>query len=170
MNDPLNLEQVDANETLAVIQASVARRYFGLGVLYSFGAILLYIAAATPPSDIKWLAFLILVAVGDLVVAEMFRRATLCSIRLTKEGMYCSDGKLMVAIDNIKSVERGVFAFKPSNGFMVTTKERQSRVWAPGLWWRVGKRVGVGGVLHASQTKNMAEMLVALSTRHQTEN
>jgi hypothetical protein len=48
---------------------------------------------------------------------------------------------------------------KPSNGFTVVMETKQPRAWAPGLWWRVGRRVGVGGVTGASQTKFMAEQI-----------
>jgi hypothetical protein len=29
------------------------------------------------------------------------------------------------------------------------------------MWWRIGKRLGVGGILNASQAKLMADMLSA---------
>jgi hypothetical protein len=62
-------------------------------------------------------------------------------------------------MDGIRSVERGAFAFKPSHGFTLVMKEKQPRAWAPGLWWRLGRRVGVGGVTSAGQTKFMAEQI-----------
>jgi hypothetical protein len=56
-------------------------------------------------------------------------------------------------------VERGAFAFKPSNGFLVRLDKPLGRGWAPGLWWRLGRLLGVGGVTSASQSKAMAEIL-----------
>ena len=31
----------------------------------------------------------------------------------------------------------------------------------PGLWWRIGRRIGVGGVTPASQSKVMADLITA---------
>jgi hypothetical protein len=36
------------------------------------------------------------------------------------------------------------------------------RLWAPGLYWRNGTFLGIGGVLSAGETKAMAEILTAL--------
>jgi hypothetical protein len=44
---------------------------------------------------------------------------------------------------------------------MIRLKTPASRVWAPGLWWRFGKRVGVGGVTPAGQGKAMADVIAA---------
>jgi hypothetical protein len=46
---------------------------------------------------------------------------------------------------------------------MVIAKTRGAgRRWQPGLWWRLGKRVGVGGVAPGHQTKAMAQIIEAL--------
>jgi len=65
-------------------------------------------------------------------------------------------------VADIERVDRGVFAFKPSNGFLVRTREPSARAWRPGLWWRFGRRIGVGGVTSANQTKAMSEILAAM--------
>ena len=61
-----------------------------------------------------------------------------------------------------EAVDRGVFAFKPSNGFLVRTREKAGNVWAPGLWWRLGRRVGVGGMTASAEAKFMSEILSAM--------
>jgi hypothetical protein len=35
-------------------------------------------------------------------------------------------------------------------------------MWVPGLWWRIGRSVGVGGMTGAAETKMMAEMIEAM--------
>jgi hypothetical protein len=57
------------------------------------------------------------------------------------------------------SVARGALAFKPSNGFPVTLRARGPFVWEPGLWWRIGRRVGVGGVTPGTPARFMAERM-----------
>ena len=41
------------------------------------------------------------------------------------------------------------------------TKTPAARRWEPGLWWRIGRRIGVGGVTPASQSKVMADLISA---------
>ena len=69
---------------------------------------------------------------------------------------------MIALIDEIERVERGMFAMKPSNGFLLRLKSRRQRSWQPGLWWALGRRVGIGGVTPGSQSKVMAQMLEAL--------
>ena len=83
-------------------------------------------------------------------------------IVLTESELRSTEGDRIARVDEIEALDRGVLAFKPSNGFMVRTRTAQPRAWRPGLWWRVGRRVGIGGVTPGGQTKAMAEILAAL--------
>ena len=65
-------------------------------------------------------------------------------------------------IEEVEALERGLFAFKPSNGFLIRTRAPKPRGWQPGLWWRVGRRIGIGGVTSAGQAKAMSEIMAAL--------
>ena len=94
--------------------------------------------------------------------ADVMRRATAHSLELTESVLRSTDGRILAEISDVKSIDRGLFAFKPSNGFLVTLRKPKARAWAPGLWWRVGRRVGVGGVTDAGQTKFLAEILTAM--------
>ena len=94
-----------------------------------------------------------------LWLARQIWRATGRSLALTPAGIYDSDGRCLCVLDNVARVERGAFAFKPANGFVVHLKTPMARVWAPGLWWRVGRRLGVGGVTPAGPGRAMADML-----------
>lgn len=156
------VRDLDPTATLVEVKSSVMRRLSGFAVLFTLGALLLYIAFFKPPEDFGWQAFLILFSLGIIYLGEQMRKATLKSVLLTSEGLFSSDGTKIVGVENVKSIDRGVFAFKPSNGFTVLMHEKQPRVWQPGLWWRYGKRIGVGGVVQASQTKSMAEILAVL--------
>ena len=70
-----------------------------------------------------------------------------------------SDGTVIARLDNIEKVDRSAFAMKPSNGFLIILKEPGPRVWRPGLWWRLGRRVAVGGVTNGAHTRPMADMM-----------
>ena len=150
------------SEILATVMPSTARRYAGLGMLAVLGAMLTYVALATPPTSIMWRIGLLALGVVVLWLAEKMRRATKVGVVLTRDELRTTDGQTLVRIEDMAGVVRGSFSLKPSNGFTVITKTRQARAWAPGVWWRVGKRVGVGGVTAASQAKYMSEILAAL--------
>ena len=87
------------------------------------------------------------------------RRVTELTIELTETDLQDSSGMVLAQIDDVRSVQRGTFAFKPSNGFTPVLKIKKPRAWLLGLWWRIGRRVGVGGVTSAGQAKFMAERI-----------
>lgn len=152
----------------ATLRASMLRRYLGVGTLAALGGLLLHSGFTTPPEGFLWQALLIAVAVAALAAAQRMWRATAQGVELTEAGLMTTDGELIAAIDNIETVERGVFAFKPSNGFILRLKKPVAPKWQPGVWWRYGYRVGVGGVTSAGQAKVMADLLATHLAERQT--
>lgn len=151
-----------SDEKLAVLRASAPRRWLGVAMLTLLGLLLVYTAVMRPPEVPGWRVFLIVVGLLSLWGADRMRRATALAVELTREGVQSSDGEVIAPLDQIASVDRGAFAFKPSNGFILRLKEPAPLRWQPGLWWRLGRRVGIGGVTPGTQSKVMADMLVAL--------
>ena len=150
--------QPDEDGIYARVQASPARRVFAYGVQFGLGALLIYTTLALPPA-LHWMIFMLGFGLLMLWQAERMRRATTVSIELTETDLRDSTGTVLARIDEVVSVERGTFAFKPSNGFTLVLKSKKPRAWLPGLWWRIGRRVGVGGVTNAGQSKFMAERI-----------
>ncbi len=142
------------------IAASPPRRWLGVGMLLFLGVLLIYVALATPP-DPAWQVFLLVMGVGSLWVGDKMRRATEGWITLSDTALVTQAGEVIAHLDEIEKVERGMLAFKPSNGFMIKTTTPAPRRWEPGLWWRMGRRIGVGGVTPASQSKVMADLISA---------
>jgi hypothetical protein len=79
-----------------------------------------------------------------------------------------SEGTVLARVEDIVAVNRGAFAIKPSNGFTLTLKNPAPRAWQPGLWWRLGRRVAVGGVTPGSQARPMADIIAVMVARRQT--
>jgi hypothetical protein len=159
----------DENEVLAVARASIGRRILGLVSLALLGLLLIYIAFARPPS-FGFQIFLIIIGGAALWCADVMRRATASCVELTPTELRDGDGAVIALVADIQSMDRGTFAFKPSNGFLLKTASAQPRAWRPGLWWRVGRRIGIGGMTPGSQTKFMSEVLSAMmATRDQPE-
>lgn len=150
------------SEIIATVMPSTTRRFAGLLMLAILGGLLVYVALTTPPASLGWRAFLLVFGGVVLWLAEKMRRATLIGVVLTQDELRTTDGQVLVRVDDMLGVVRGSFSLKPSNGFSVLTRARQERAWAPGIWWRFGKRVGIGGVTAASQAKYMAEILAAM--------
>ena len=147
---------------VATLTPSIARRFLAVLTLSLVGVMLLWIALTSPPAELGWLIFMVGVGGFILWVSWLLWQATARQIVLTRDGLFDSSGACLAAIDNIREVDRGVFAFKPSGGFVVLLKTAPGRDWAPGLWWRYGTRLGVGGVTPTAQGKVMAEMLALL--------
>jgi len=73
--------------------------------------------------------------------------------------LFLEQGEILAQFDNIDAVDRSIMAFKPSNGFVVHLKNPQKRGWAPGIWWRVGRTLGIGGATSRDHARNMADTL-----------
>ncbi len=143
---------------IATLQATPLRRLFAYGAVFALGAMLILLAIMQPPA-LGWQIFLIVLGTGALVVAERLRRATLLGLELTETELRDTSGAVLARLDQVTSVDRGAFAFKPSNGFVLRLSAQPGRAWAPGLWWRYGPRVGVGGVTPSGPAKFMAEQI-----------
>ncbi len=148
----------DADGVYARLSASPARRGFAVMVLGAVGALVLVLAFNRPPGA-GALAMMVALALGCLWLAGRLWQATALSVELTEAGLCDSAGTVIAAWTDIAGVDRGALSFKPSNGFVLRLHKPLPRDWAPGLWWRVGRRVGIGGVTPAGQAKVMAEAI-----------
>ena len=151
-------------EAICRMAPSPARRLFALGTLYALGVIILWLTFTVAP-PLLWQGGLVVFALAVLWLGEKMRRATRSWLDVTEEEVVDGSGTVLARIDEIESVERGLFAFKPANGFVLVLKARRSGHWAPGLWWRSGRRVGGGGVTSRAEAKLMAEQIAMLADR-----
>jgi hypothetical protein len=148
----------DDDDVQVVLTASAGRRVIGVGSVAGLGLILLYLALVQSPS-LGWQVFMVGFGTGALWLAQRMWHATTLRLLLSPAGLTCSDGRVVAEMDEIIGVDRGAFAFKPSNGFMLKLSRKGPFAWEPGIWWRIGRRVGVGGVTPGTPAKVMAEMI-----------
>ncbi|MGB3409452.1 MAG: hypothetical protein WBA67_18380 [Jannaschia sp.] len=146
-------------EPMLILRPSAPRRVFGLLIQLTLGGLLLYLAVVFPPASAGWRIFLIVLGVAALVMGQRGWYGSALGIVLDETGLHQEDGRPVAPMDNIASVDRALFSFKPSNGFIVRLREPMERAWVPGLWWRMGRRVGVGGVTGGAETKIVADAL-----------
>ncbi len=149
----------DRPAILAELRASPPRRVVGVGVLLILGTALLYLWLTLPVAGLGWTAFLLVFGGLSLWVSLRMWTATEGRLVLTADALCDAQGKVLARVDMVRAVNRGVFAFKPAGGFTLVLSQPGPRAWAPGLWWRIGRRVGVGGVTHRHEARYMAEVL-----------
>ena len=157
-----------SDDVVMEIRPSIFRRWMALIALGGLSIILLGVAIGDLPD--LWRLFFVLIAVWVLWSGNRLRLSTLNGLVLTRSALSTSTGEVLVKVENIQKVERGVFAFKPSNGFLVRLIEPAPKGWAPGLWWRFGTRLGVGGTLSGGQSRAMADLMSALVLERDSEN
>ncbi|MBO27759.1 MAG: hypothetical protein CML61_03205 [Rhodobacteraceae bacterium] len=156
------MSQFDPDEVLAIASASPGRRFLGLGSLLMLGLMVIYVALARPPA-FGWQLFLLALGIAAIASAEAMRRSTASRVELTPTELRDGDGTVIARTEDIIGLDRGFFAFKPSNGFLLKTSAAAGpRSWRPGLWWRMGRRIGIGGMTPGNQTKFMSEVIAAL--------
>lgn len=153
--------QGGSEEILAEVKTASGRRIFGVVMLVLLALMTGYIALFHPPK-LGYAIFLLVIAGLSIWQALRLQAAGAVDLRLTQSGLFDSSGACLAMFDDIAAVDRGMFAFKPSNGFLLKLKAPGPRAWRPGLWWRIGRRIGVGGMTSAPQTKIMADILAAM--------
>ena len=141
---------------------SPVRRGIGVGVQVALGLILLYVGFTAPPQVLFWQVFLIGLGALSLLAASRSWQATSGAVVLRADGLWTDDGQPIAPLDDISKVDRALFTMKPSNGFLLFTRTALGRRWVPGMWWRVGRRVGIGGMLPGAQAKLFSDTLAAM--------
>ena len=150
----------DATRVLIRLHPSAPRRVVGAGVLGALGVLLVWVAFRYPPEALIWQVFLIGFGALTLWLAVRLWQSTAQGLELTAQELRETDsGRVLAHMADIVSVDRGPFAVKPTAGFAVHLRTPGPRAWRPGLWWRVGRRIGVGGVTHRHEARLMAEIL-----------
>jgi len=156
----------DETEVLLEIRPSLMRRWLALICLVGLAGLLLTLAIGEVPD--LWRLFFVLLSVGVLWAGNKLRISTLDGLVLTRERLATMSGRTLAEIENVEQVERGVFAFKPSNGFLIRLKNADGNGWSPGLWWKTGRRIGVGGTLSGGQSRSLADLMTMLVVERDT--
>lgn len=146
------------------IEPSLPRRVMGAGALLGLGAGLGAVALLRPPEALGWAAFLLAAATGAVWLGLRLWRLSGRGLVLTTAGLREAgpDGRWLAPIEAVAGIEHGALAVKPSGGFVLRLHERAPGVWMPGVWWRIGRRVGVGGVLRAGQARAAADLIAVI--------
>jgi hypothetical protein len=151
------------DEVLARITPRAARRVVAVGFILALGTIIWTIAALRPPEHFGYMLFLTFFGAGCFWLGHGIWQASGREIELTRSELREVGGRTLCTLDNVARVDRGAFAFKPAGGFLVRLKHPQGpRVFAPGLWWRAGRTLAIGGVTARQDAKNVADMMIVM--------
>jgi len=152
------MQDQDDAEPRIFLAPSPGRRAIGVGSVGVLGLLMLWFVATQDPEP-QWRLGMAAMGLGALWMAWRMWQATSGYLVLERDALVSSDGRVLARMDDLVSVARGAFAFKPSNGFTLTLRASGPFAWEPGLWWRIGRRVGVGGVTPGTPARLMAELM-----------
>ncbi len=145
-------------DLLAVLHPSTPRRVVGAGALAALGLAVLWLGAAGDAA-VGWRAGLALAGLLFLWGGRTLWRATSERIELRGDGLVTGGGRRLAALSEIAAVNRGSFAVRPTNGFVLRLRSAQGAAWAPGLYWRLGRTLGIGGATSGAAARAMADIL-----------
>ncbi|WP_341864057.1 hypothetical protein [Gymnodinialimonas sp. 57CJ19] len=159
-------KKTDPNEVLATIEPRPLRRGVAVGFVVSLAVVVWTVAALRPPEYFSYMLFLVFFGAGCFWLGYAMWQASRKTIELTRTELREVGGRVLCTIDNVARVDRGAFAFKPASGFLVRLKEPHApRVYAPGVWWRWGRTLAVGGVTARQDGKNVADMMIVMQVQ-----
>ncbi len=145
-----------------VLRPSLARRIIAAAILALFGGVCLEVLALRPPAGPVWTVVLLVAGLGALWLAWRNWRASAVGIVLHEDRIEDTEGRLLARIEEIEKVERGFFAIRPANGFVLILRKKGPFAWAPGLWWRFGRRLGIGGTTPGRMAREMADVITLM--------
>ena len=148
-----------ADHVIAQAHPTAPRRFLGTAMFGVLGGMLLALANQSAPQSMPSALFLGLVGIGALVLSWRFWQATAAGLLLTPAGISDTTGRMVLSLDEIEALNRGTFAAKPATGFALVLRRPARPAWAPGLWWRMGQRLGVGGALSRAELRVMADRI-----------
>lgn len=155
----------DEQGVIARLPCSPIRRIMGAVFLALPGIILIWLAVTRSESTVLVTAFSALVGFAMVWGSWRVWTATQNGLVLTEDGLFDDTGRSICPLAEIERVESGILAIKPSGGFVLHLFNPAPPGWVPGLWWRRGRRLGVGGSVNARMAKAMSEAIAMLVLR-----
>lgn len=147
---------------IASATPTLPRRILGTAIIGVLGMMILALAKSASAQSNGAALVLVLIGVGFLVLSFRFWQTTASGLVLTASEIVETSGRRVVSLGDIDCLKRGTFAAKPATGFALILKGRGSAGWSPGLWWRLGARVGIGGALSRAELRAMSDRIEEL--------
>ncbi|MDN5788764.1 hypothetical protein [Pseudorhodobacter sp.] len=149
---------------LARLQAAPFQRWAGITIQAVLAVLLVYLAFTGNAQPALLRLVILVLGIGGFVTAWLLWQGTQRALELTRSELRDDSGRVLARISDVREVSRGAFAMKPSQGFTLRLHRGGTFVWVPGLWWRMGRRVGIGGVTASQPSRRMADQITLLLT------
>lgn len=150
-----------SDDILYKLPVSQARRWVGVGSFAIVG-VLLPTVVVVSPATLVWNILLLAYAAFCLWQAYRMHLAGQRSLILYEDRLTLDDGELIAPLSEVVSIDRSLFAYKPSGGFILKLREKSPRGGVMGLYSRRGRRIAVGGIVSSVGGRGMADMIQAL--------
>lgn len=128
-------------EILAKVEATLLRRVIALASLVIVSGLLFSVALDQDSSPVLKLGGALFGLLSLWTGVHLFR-ATQYRVELREDGLWDSSGIRIVSLKDVAGIERGMLAFKPSNGFLMRTRVQSERAWRRGFGGDLGSESG----------------------------
>ena len=81
---------------------------------------------------------------------------------LNQEGIFNLDNTIICRIEDIETIDTSPYTFRSANGFIVFLRERSTFKIVPGLYWRLGNRISIGGLVSKAESKFLSTTMLNL--------
>lgn len=148
------------------IRRPEALRWLLIAVAAGLAAGCLFVAFAALGRSALTVGLMIAFAALTAALARALILSDAAAVAFDGERLFDDAGAELCRIEDVIEVQRGFAFLKPSSGFVLLLTAARPRAWAPGLWWRFGRRLGVGGATPSRAGKAMADAItVSLAAR-----
>ncbi len=142
----------------AIITPPQAKRVVATSLLAIGGMGLVYYGTLNYWGRVEVL-FVYVLAMLTLFGCFKFYQNTREELLLYEDRVASSSGELLFEVSNVKSIDNSLLSFKPSNGALIYLKSPMPMKVHYGLWWRVGKKVGIGGCTNRAEVNVMVDII-----------
>jgi hypothetical protein len=128
-----------------------------------FGLIVFLIYALSKINEEKTLLdFLLIPAlIGIGFWFQRFLRLyTEIGFNINASGIFNLDDTLICQIKEIDRVDVSPYTFKSANGFIIHLKTKNALKFMPGLFWQLGRRISIGGMISKSESKYLSNTIL----------
>ena len=87
---------------------------------------------------------------------------------LNEIGLLNLDETIICQMEDIKNVDVSPYTFKSANGFIIHLKAKRTFKSVPGLYWQLGKRISIGGLVSKSESKFLSGTLLQFHNQEQS--
>lgn len=150
---------IGEGDVILKIHVGGFRRMVSITAIIGLGAILVWFGLSAETAGALGKTIFVVCGLAMLALARSYYAATSVGLELTNDELRDTQGRVLCALQDVEIVDRSIFGFKPSNGVSLRLAQPGPVTWQLGLWWQVGRRIGIGGSTAPAQNKAFADAI-----------